>query len=590
MDFKLLALLLTFFAIVWGINADAHIVAVGEMQAVQLSDSALTGNNSSADIHQVTIATETQAHIIWSERYGDDLSALQKDLLYAPLPDGEAINLSRLVGGLDGDVTSATMEAGLDDSVHVVWTEKLDDGVESHLFYWRTGMTTPLRLSEQYWDTLFACNAGIHLVVIDNIAHIFWSETEAIDVDGSRVFMWHEGGGIELLSGDYVFPPSHSVFCGALTQAVYVEDGQWHVVWRENSAEHVYWDGTNSIELPLFDNNVTLDDSSLGRGHIDSAGVFHQFWMAHELSTNTGYWQYWNTTLPQSLLIYQGDISSLLFNTDSFLESDDIVYFILQLADASLHYWDSSNQQVNLLDIDTASWRVTQAGHVSWHRMEDLFYWNPAQPTLNVSEARNSYPDQVEVYTDEADESHMIWLEDNEWLHFDSASLATTAISCLNPNGMFATVTDYHSLNDKFYWLFPAAPATGLAFEYFSWERSSGMCQNIDVTQATPLDNAAFGLTLWFDSAGMEQLAWIEPQDNAALGNVYHWQPNGSDQNYTLLDPSGEATDSRLSAVADDQGGIYLFWREGFGPSLQFGGFGRNHGIQLFLPIIENGS
>ncbi len=548
-----------------------------DLVTVRLSDRTATVYNI---VRQPEIQTgSVGAHVLWAEfvQFDPPNDIIDSDLFYAHLPTGQVTRLT----ATQGSVGEYVLAVGTDNHAYIAWSEDTLTDEEHDLFFWKTGMVSPIHLSDTNLTTL---NADHIYLVLDqaNEAHIFWSEVVE-ETFTAKIFHWSESNGVVVLTD------GEPGFFGTNVVRVYgvaVHNNVIHVLWEEPVSKGVQLFHWNSqTQTPVNLNTEGIDgDSDLSGLFINESGTLHVVWRHDPYFVQDIRLYHWDSTNGQSHLITEDGSYRIL------LQDGNGNAHVLEDDDGVTYHWDSVNQTLQaipqtadyILNILYGNGREGNHIHLAWANedsnwpghLNDVFYWRSdmAEP-INVTDHAAGPADvtQIQFTVDETNTAHVLWGEGEEYYYYNQMDTITQVLSGtlrLPPGMTMPRIRpDRAHFGDIIvgtggaaYVLFNSSENNTLS-PYFLWQS--------DTNSAVAVP-AVYGVTspdlrmLWLDSAGTLHAAW---KDNSLAGeefsNLHYWDPIRGSQDLTdNSETSGSIGESDVTAVSDPVGNVYIIWRE----------------------------
>lgn len=205
-----------------------------------LTDRSLTTYNAGSP--EVALAS-SGLHVIWPE-FGvfDPGNNTDMDLFYTALPGGNTQRIRDTNAVTNGpSIGDHHIALGTNGQAHLAWIEPTAT-YGSDVFFWKTGMASPLSISDHALTGTGAAATLFFTLDNNNVPHALWIERET---SYYSVFYWKEGSSTTKLS--VVTPPVASL---NITRALALisHNGVTHAFWRDHSPtvtfDLYYWNSS----------------------------------------------------------------------------------------------------------------------------------------------------------------------------------------------------------------------------------------------------------------------------------------------------------------------------------------------------------
>lgn len=560
------------FAIVY-IQAEQSRAASMGLMTHRLSDRESTVYNTTPTLIQ---AGPFGAHVTWGE-YVSVGSSWDTDLFYAHLPNQSATRLTATTGLLG----AYQLAVGSNNHAYIVWSEEAVTSPGDDVFFWKTGMVIPARLS----DTTMINDDAAHLYLVvdeENEAHVFWSEIiSTTQGTAVNIFYWSENGGltqfVEGIPG--LFSPDAVRVLGVAAQ-----NDTIHVLWRDLGSELApfYWNSQTETAVNLMP-GLSGGDAYVWGYFLNEAGVFHILW-GNEAPGGAAYdYRHWNsvgaTNHPVS--------NSTELQSVRLLQDGNGNAHVVWAESGVTHHWDSVNQVDQVIPQSANAWleangQVGDHIHLVWSNndtnwpghLNDVFYWRSdmAEP-VNVTEHSQAPADvaTLKLMVDETDTAHVLWREGDSHFYYNQADGQTQVVTgALNlasspiVNPIIPGVAEFGSIfiarNGTAYALF-ASTENNTTAPYFLWQSATNSV--VPITSVYSDTTPSLSRMLWLDSNGDPHAAW---EDNSLDGegtNLHYWDNESGSQDLTDSPETDFDIEGKGAlAVADSTGNVYIIWQE----------------------------
>ena len=516
----------------------------------------------------VVLAGNYGAHVIWAENIDnfDD-----SDLFYAQLPAGTVTRLSDRTAttGTVGLNLNPQYKVVLDDSdnLYVIWSEDVGGSEQQDMFFWKTGMSTPVNISN---PVLSNGDIGNLFLVLDSNdrAHALWAEAVNVGTFQPNIFYWSEATGI-----------TQKVSLGAglaggqfnVTQAVAFEihNDVLHALWQdldENGSgdlEPFYWNSQMGVAQPIRQSGLPGDEAFLRFSYFDGNGVFHAQWQENLINSEIDIY-YWNSANHVNLLLSDDNPSK--FYADG--NGNGHFYYV----DGNAYHFDTVSQTGSLIPDLPATSNILEVGngrigdhfHMLWQaedadfpgHLNDLFYWrSDMTEPINVTNhsVAPAEPTEVSMVVDETDTAHILWKEATPFYYNSSSGLTTQPPASLNALLIGRVV----SRNGVAYVEFSDV---GNDPPFYIWQSDDN---SITLASLVLGDNGEKSTGNGAGSATSNGI-WLDSNDQLHLlrDNIFHWDAVRGLQDLTLGDEMEPIDDNgSFWSVTDFVGGSYIVWQ-----------------------------
>lgn len=559
------------FTAVYGHVAPSKAASTG-LITQRLSDREVTVYNTVAP--PLIQAGPVGAHVTWGE-YVSVGSSWDTDMFYAQVPNGTTTHLPA-TAGLVGDHRLAV---GSNNHAYIAWEEEAVTSFGDDVFFWKTGMAAPTRLSAEAHF-----NADHLYLTLDegNEAHVFWSEVVSTTQGAAaNIFYWSENGGLAQMTEGL---PGLFSTDAVRVLAVATHNGIIHALWQDlgSGLAPFYWNSQTETAVNLMP-GLSGDDSYVRGYFLNDAGVFHVLWGNGAMGGAEYYHRHWDSASTTNHPVFtSANLQSAYLLQDG--EGNAHVVW----ADANeTHHWDSISQNDMAIPQSTNWWleangQVGDHIHLVWSNndanwpghLNDVFYWRSdmAQP-VNITDHSQS-PAEVstlKLVVDETDTAHVMWREGD--LHFyynqvdnhtevitGTLNLASTAIGHLVIPGLAEFGSVFTARNGIAYALF-ASTENNTPSPYFLWQSDSNA--TTPITGVYGPTNPSLDRMLWLDSTGAPHAAWADDSLIDEGTNLHYWDSTGGSQDLTdNLETDYDIEEEGALTVADSTGNVYMTWRE----------------------------
>ncbi|MEZ4591793.1 MAG: hypothetical protein R3D55_11730 [Chloroflexota bacterium] len=513
----------------------------------------------------VVLAGKYGAHIIWSENidWFDD-----SDLFYAQLPAGTVTKLTdrTVTTGLVGLYNNPQYKAVLDDAdnLYVIWSEDVGGSERQDVFFWKTGMVSPINISDHH---LSNGDVGNLFIVLDgqNQAHALWAEAVNAGTFQPNIFYWSEVSGTtqKVSLGTGLALGQFNV-----TQAVALEahGDDVYALWQdldENGSgdpEPFYWSSKTGIAQPIRQPGQPGDEASLRTFHFDNKGVFHVQW--GESAPGGDYNVYYGNTESGINLLLPNNNPSLFYADGN---GNGHFYYV----DGGVYHFDTVSQSASLIPdlpgtaniVAVGNGRIGNHIHFLWQaedanfpgHLNDLFYWRSdmANP-VNISNHSGPPANPVgEMVVDETDVVHIAWQEGTPFYYNSQSG---------------STIQPPSSFNSMF--LGRVVARNGVAYVEFSdagndppfyiWQSNNNSITPASFTGSGGVQTVTANGVGESTSIGF----WLDSNDQLHLlaENIQHWDATRGLQDLTVGDEM-EPVERNTYVGTDNSGGSYIVWQ-----------------------------
>lgn len=550
-----------------------------------LTDRSLTTYN--ADRPEIALAS-SGLHVIWPEHGlfdpGNNMSDM--DLFYAVLPGNNTQRIRDTDAVTSGQGYTAIsyphIALGTNGQAHLAWIEPTAT-YGSDVFFWKTGMASPLNISDHALTGTGAAATLFFTLDSNNVPHALWIERET---SYYSVFYWKEGSSTTKLS--VVTPPVASL---SITSALALisHNGVTHAFWRDHSPtvtfDLYYWNSSTQTVANMRTGQPPLSGPLLNeRAFVSPDGTFHAVW--HELHSDPPEKiVHWDSGTATYHTILTG---SLLRSMPATMDNTGRLHVVNYMNNGPLNYWNSqtlSNQQltanIGTMQPGVASGKGSIPVYVTWPEtdpnhpghLHDLFYWHPGMAQAqNISDhsqppADISSPGRAMLAAADDGSVHIAWEEGRAtYYHSDSNNTTTLNNSALyientinnkldNPYLAYAG-TVFRVYHNTAYWFMGSAGPTPFTL----WRSDDN-----SYTPIPPSPGTIGGHDLpmlWFDRFGQPQLAWTADVTDE-LSNLHYW--NSQDGSINVSDNQNTSRNvglTRIIGATDATNRVYLIWLE----------------------------
>ncbi len=508
------------------------------------------------------------AHVIWAENIDnfDD-----SDLFYAQLPAGTVTRLTDRTAttGTVGKYLNPTYKAVLDDSdnLFVIWSEDVGGSELQDLFFWKTGMMTPINISDH---DLSNGDVGNLFIVLDsnNKAHALWAEAVNAGTFQPNIFYWSEATGVtqKVSLGSGVALGQFNV-----TQALALEvhNNTVHALWQDldengsGDAEPFYWNSQTGTAQPIRESTLPASEAFLSNFFFDDNGVFHAAWAENYFngSDQTDYY-YWNSSSGVNL-----QLPNSLFGFKADGNGNGHAYY----TDGGVYHFDTVSQTGSLIPglpatsniLEVCNGRIGDHIHMLWQttdsnfpgHLNDLFYWrsdmiNPINITDHALASAD--PANIRMVVDETDTVHILW-EESANLYYNSSTNSTSQLPASLDGVSGGQVVAQNGVAYAVFGSMASPP-------FYIWQSDDNSVTpaNAALGESIAGETAVAGEeatseTIWFDSNGQLHLVSNAP---------WHWDAARGVQDLTLgaeMEPVD--TNGSLHVATDTVGGSYIVWQ-----------------------------
>lgn len=517
----------------------------------------------------VVLAGNYGAHVIWSEHIGwfDD-----SDLFYAQLPAGTVTRLTdrSATSGLVGLNNNPIYKAVLDesDNLYVVWSEDVGGDERQDVFFWKTGMATPINISDH---DLSNGDVGNLFMVLDsnNKAHALWAEAALVGWFGPSIFYWSEATGItqKLSLG------SGTVGEFNVTQAYALEihNDVLYALWKDlddngsGTPEPFYWNSQTGMVQPFRQPGLLGNDVNLSGFYFDGNGVFHVRWRESVGGSGDSNVYYGNSASNVNLLLPDG---SFLYKFYADGNGNGHFYYG---TDSGVYHFDTVSQTASLIPglptrfniLEVRNGRIGDHIHMLWQmtdsnfpgHLNDLFYWrsdmmNPINITDRGLAAAD--PSNIRMVVDETDTVHILW-EETANLYYNSSTDTTSQLPASLAGESGGRVIARKGVAYAVFGSVNSPP-------FYIWQSDDN-----SVTPASSAlgESVAKGAAVGGEEATSQSI-WFDSNDQLHLvtGPPLHWDAARGTQDLTLGDEMEPVNpNGGLYVAFDASGGSYIVWQ-----------------------------
>ncbi len=353
------------------------------LTAVQITDHALTGEDTSYSRTLRVAMGPNNAHVFWREQ---NTANTGFDLFYRSLPGGTTQRLSNVVAANNADVfLYPTIQISAVNIPHVIWEEYTSSFDSRDVNYWN-----PV-------DGVVSLVSQTPTIGYNNFRPILW-----LDGDDAHV-VWQQ---LNATQTESVYMYWNSVSQTALElpgfEAGLVHNGVLHITWEGSFNGPVnYWNSKTQSVFTL-PNSATSGDASVHQRGIfaDTNGQITIFYGHSGYSDPaTTCLASWNSSSQATSIHIAG---TKCFSVAPVQKDNQGVYHSYAVdSDSGFlpYYWNSNLTNAIFFDVSSAGTGFTIPGgdlylaengkaHIVWEDDDDLFYWNPVdQQVINLSEA-----------------------------------------------------------------------------------------------------------------------------------------------------------------------------------------------------------
>ena len=540
----------------------------------------------------ILLAGNSGAHVIWEEEVA---LPNETDLFYAHLPTGTVTRLTDLAS-TNGATNGVDAFLGNADDLNVLWDEDTGTNEGYDLFFWKTGNTAALHLSDQ---TLSEGDVFGFSGVVDsaNLVHVLWAEEDSVGSDEGTIYYWSEAAGS-------IQPLSSGVTLGSVALRIY--DNVLHGFWlqlRDGSAtepEVVYWNSTTGLVEPVRDSAsppVSNSFINFGHVHMDDSGVSHLIW--NDQSSGSVSFVYWNSSSKTNV-----PISGTFLQGGTLRDGNNNFYFYYEQS-GDVNLFNSIDESAGVIPglpttnshhlVEAVDGRIGNHVHFLWHvedsnhpgDLRDLFYWRSdmVEP-INITDHdfAPADPENVRIVVDATDIAHVMWEESGNHYYNSSSNTTIQLPSSLD------SVTDGYGY---------MVARDGVAYGLFGLLKTSPFYIWQSDTNSVTIVNHPLGSTSdSLDSAANSESSsiyiWLDALNRLHLTNStpWHWDAANGMQDLTAapeIKPVHEL--GYIWTAQDAEGGSYIVWQGGDNADAQqelFAAYTVSSNLEnkLFLPLL----